>query len=140
VKTKPRMLVLLVVGLLAACGPLLAHHGNSALNTDKVIVIKNATVARLVWANPHCIVAFDATDEKGNVVRWAAEVGSPSAMNQMGWSRNSLRPGDVITVFMFQAKTGNPVGRVNKIVLADGTTLRDSALGRDQQAPDAPAH
>jgi hypothetical protein len=141
VKTKRLTFVLLVVGLLVACSsPLLAHHGNSSLNTDKVIVIKNATVARLVWANPHCIVAFDATDEKGNVVRWAAEVGSPSAMNQMGWSRNSLKPGDVITVFMFQAKTGNPVGRVNKIVLADGTTLRDSALGRDQQAPDAPAH
>jgi hypothetical protein len=140
VKTKPLTFVLLVVGLLAACGPLLAHHGNSALNTDRVIVIKNATVARLVWANPHCIVVFDATDEKGNVVRWAAEVGSPSAMNQMGWSRNSLKPGDVITVFMFQAKTGNPVGRVNKIVLADGTTLRDSALGRDQQTPDALAH
>ena len=98
-KTKPLTFVLLVVGLLAACGPLLAHHGNSALNTDRVIVIKNATVAKLVWANPHCIVAFDATDEKGNVVRWAAEVGSPSAMNQMGWSRNSLKPGDVITRF-----------------------------------------
>jgi hypothetical protein len=139
-KTRPLALVVLVVGLLAVCGPLFAHHGNSSLNTDKVILIKKATVARLVWANPHCIVAFDAMDEKGNVVRWAAEVGSPSAMNQMGWSRNSLKPGDVITVFLFQAKTGNPVGRINKIVLADGTTLRDSALGADRGGPDAPAH
>ena len=56
---------------------------------------------------------------------------TPSAMNQMGWTRNSLKPGDVITVYMFQAKTGNPVGRINKIVLADGTTLRDSTLGQD---------
>ena len=110
------------------------------LNTDKVIVLKNAAVARLIWANPHCIVAFDATDEKGNLVRWAAEVGSPSAMNQMGWNRNSVKPGDVVTIFLFQAKTGNPVGRINKIVLADGTTLRDSALGGDRGAPDAPAH
>jgi hypothetical protein len=138
-KTKPLTLVLLVVGLLAAVGPLFAHHGNSSLNTDKVMVLKNATVARLIWANPHCIVAFDATDEKGNVVRWAAEVGSPSAMNQMGWNRNSLKPGDVITVYLFQAKTGNPVGRINKIVLADGTTLRDSALGSDKGGPEAPA-
>jgi len=139
-KTKPLTFVALIAGLLAICCPLFAHHGNSSLDTDKVIVLKNATVARLIWANPHCIVAFDATDEKGNVVRWAAEVGSPSAMNQMGWNRNSLKPGDVITVFLFQAKTGNPVGRINKIVLADGTTLRDSALGSDKGGQDAPAH
>jgi len=138
-KTKPLTFVILVVGLLAACSPLFAHHGNSSLNTDKVIVLKNATVAKLIWANPHCIVAFDATDEKGNVVRWAAEVGSPSAMNQMGWNRNSVKPGDVITVYLFQAKTGNPVGRINKIVLADGTTLRDSTLGSDRGGQEAPA-
>jgi hypothetical protein len=123
-----------IIVLLAVCGPLFAHHGNASLNSDKVVVIKDATVVKLVWANPHCIVAFDAKDEKGNVVRWGAEVGSPSAMNQMGWTRSSLKPGDIITVYMFQAKTGNPVGRINKIVLADGTTLRDSVLGQDVTA------
>jgi hypothetical protein len=61
-------------------------------------------------------------------------------MNQMGWNRNSVKPGDVITVFLFQAKTGNPVGRINKIVLADGTTLRDSALGSDGGELEARAH
>lgn len=139
-KRTPLTLGFFVVGLLALCGPLFAHHGNSSLNTDKLIVLKNATVAKLIWANPHCIVAFDAMDEKGDVVRWAAEVGSPSAMNQMGWNRNSLKPGDVVTVYVFQAKTGNPVGRINKIVLADGSTLRDSTLGSDKGVPDAPAH
>jgi Family of unknown function (DUF6152) len=123
-----------IIVLLVVCSPLFAHHGNASLNTDKVVVIKDATVVKLVWANPHCIVAFDAKDEKGNVVRWGAEVGSPSAMNQMGWTRTSLKPGDIITVYMFQAKTGNPVGRINKIVLADGTTLRDSVLGQDVTA------
>ena len=126
-----RLTSLALVIILAVCAPLFAHHGNASLNTDKLVVIQDATVVRLVWANPHCIVAFDARDEKGNVARWGAEVGSPSAMNQMGWTRNSLKPGDVITVYMFQAKTGNPVGRINKIVLADGTTLRDSTLGQD---------
>jgi Family of unknown function (DUF6152) len=123
-----------IIVLLAVCSPLFAHHGNASLNTDKVVVIKDATVVKLVWANPHCIVAFDAKDEKGDVVRWGAEVGSPSAMNQMGWTRSSLKPGDIITVYMFQAKTGNPVGRINKIALADGTTLRDSVLGQDVTA------
>lgn len=131
---------LFAVAVLAFCGPLFAHHGNASINTDKVLVMKGAVVSRLVWANPHCIVVFDVTDQKGNVVRWAGEVGSPSAMNQMGWNRNSVKPGDVITVYFFQAKTGNPVGRINKIVLADGTTLRDSALGADKPAAIGAAH
>lgn len=130
-ESKPLRFPAFIIVLLVVCSPLFAHHGNASLNTDKVVVIKDATVVKLVWANPHCIVAFDAKDEKGNVVRWGAEVGSPSAMNQMGWTRSSLKPGDIITVYMFQAKTGNPVGRINKIVLADGTTLRDSVLGQD---------
>jgi hypothetical protein len=72
---------------------------------------------------------FDAKDENGNVTHWAGEAGSPSAIGLLGWNRNSLKPGDVITVYIFPAKSGNPVGRLNKIVLADGTTLRDSQLG-----------
>ena len=138
-KSKRLLLSALPVAFLACCGSLFAHHGNASLNTDKVIVLKGAIVQRLVWANPHCIVVFDAADEKGNVQHWAGEVGSPSAMNQMGWNRNSVKPGDTITVYFFQAKTGNPVGRINKIVLADGTTLRDSALGADKPAPGAAA-
>jgi hypothetical protein len=130
-ESKPLRFPAFIIVLLAVCSPLFAHHGNASLNTNKVVVIKDATVVKLIWANPHCIVVFDAKDEKGNVVRWGAEVGSPSAMNQMGWTRSSLKPGDVISVYMFQAKTGNPVGRINKIVLADGTTLRDSVLGQD---------
>ncbi len=118
-KTKPLTFVLLVVGLLAACGPLLAHHGNSALNTDRVIVIKNATVAKTRMGQS-CTASLRST-RRMKKATWCVgprKSAVLSAMNQMGWSRNSLKPGDVITVFMFQAKTGNPVGRVNKIVLA----------------------
>jgi hypothetical protein len=138
-KGKLSILAGFAVGLLASCSPLLAHHGNASLNTDKLVVLKGAMVERLVWANPHCILVFDMTDDKGNVAHWAGEVGSPSAMNQMGWNRNSVKAGDVITVYFYQARTGNPVGRINKIVLADGTTLRDSALGADKPGPDAAA-
>src|SRR5438132_577001 len=65
-----RLTSLALVIILAVCAPLFAHHGNASLNTDKLVVIQDATVVRPVWANPHCIVAFDARDEKGNVARW----------------------------------------------------------------------
>src|SRR5260370_8093273 len=72
---------------------------------------------------------FDVKDDKGNVAHCAAEAGSPSALSLIGWSKNSLHPGDVVTVYAFQSKTGNPVGLLNKIVMSDGTTLKDSQLG-----------
>jgi uncharacterized protein DUF6152 len=127
VTTKIR--VALVIGLLMTCVPLFAHHGSATYDTQKVVVLKEATITKFIWANPHSIAMFDVKDDKGNVIHWAAEAGSPSALSLIGWTKNSLRAGDVVTVYTFQSKTGNPVGRLNKIVLSDGSTLKDSQLG-----------
>lgn len=113
--------------------PLLAHHGNAAYDTNKAVVLKGATVTKFVWGNPHTFLMFDVKDDKGNVVHWAGEAGSPSSLGLIGWRKDSVEPGDVITVHIYQSKTGRPVGRLNKIVLADGTTLKDSALGYREQ-------
>jgi hypothetical protein len=119
----------LALGFLTAGVPLAAHHGNVAYDTSKAVILKGATVTKFVWANPHCFIMFDAADDKGNVLHWAGEAGSPSSLGPLGWSSTALQPGDVITVYIYQSKTGNPVGRLNHIVLADGTVLKDSALG-----------
>jgi Family of unknown function (DUF6152) len=117
------------LALFMICVPVFAHHGNTAYDTSKVVVLKDAKVTQYVWANPHVIITFDVKDDKGNVQHWSAEAGTPQTVVLAGWSKTSLQKGDVITVYIFQAKTGNPVGRLNKIVLADGTELKDSALG-----------
>jgi len=119
----------LILGFLMVWAPLFAHHGNVAYDTSKAVPLKGATVTKFVWANPHVIVMFDVKDDKGNVLHWAGEAGSPSALGPLGWSSKSVQRGDVITVYIYQSKTGNPVGRLNKIVLADGSELKDSALG-----------
>ena len=59
------------------------------------------------------------------------ETGPPSNMRLIGWDKNSLTPGDVVTLRVYLAKTGNPAGRLNKIILADGTELHDTNLGGD---------
>jgi hypothetical protein len=59
------------------------------------------------------------------------ETAAPQALRLIGWTKTSLMPGDKITVRMYVAKTGNPVGRLNKIVLADGSELHDTQLGGD---------
>jgi hypothetical protein len=91
--------------------------------------MKDVTVTRFAWNNPHCIVMFDAKDDKGNVAHWAAEIGSPPAVTVLGWTKNSLQPGDVVTIYLWPAKSGRPVGRLNRVVFPDGKMLRDSQLG-----------
>ena len=127
-KSKFLILGAFVAGLSSLCSPALAHHGSAAYATS-VVVMKNATVTKFTWNNPHCIVMFDVKDEKGNVAHWAAEIGSPPAVSLLGWTRNSLQPGDMVTVYIWPAKSGRPVGRLNRIVFPDGKELRDSQLG-----------
>ena len=131
-KRKRWMVFGLLAGLLAPCAPAFAHHGAAAYQ-DKVLTFKDATITRFLWANPHTILMFDVKDDQGNIVHWAGEMGSPSAIGLLGWTRNSVKPGDVATVYIFPAKSGNPVGRLNKIVFADGTILRDSQLGGEHK-------
>jgi hypothetical protein len=122
------------LGLLTISSQMLAHHGSNTYS-DKLVVLKEATVTKFIWANPHSIVMFDAKDDTGNVLHWAAEAGSPSALGLIGWTKNSVRAGDVITVYMYPAKSGNPVGRLSRIVQGDGSTLKDSQQGGEKFNP-----
>jgi len=126
-----RLIALAVfAGVLAVSAPAFAHHGNAAYD-GTITTLKNATVTKLVWANPHTIVLFDVKGDNGAVVHWTAELGSPSALGNVGWNKTSLNPGDPMTVYIHQAKTKSPVGRIQRIVLADGSELRDSGGAQD---------
>ena len=117
--------------LTAVSAPALAHHGNAAYD-DKITEFKGATVTAFLWANPHALINFDAKDAKGQVVHMVVETAAPQALRLIGWSKTSLAAGDTITVRMYVAKNGNPAGRLNKIILADGSELHDTQLGGDE--------
>jgi hypothetical protein len=127
---KNYVLVVLIVsvGLLSVSAPLMAHHGNAAY-ADKVTEYKNAKITKFNWANPHALIFFDAKDAKGNVVNFTVETAAPQALRLIGWSKESLTPGDTVTVVAYMSKNGNPAGRLNKIVLSDGSELHDTQLG-----------
>jgi hypothetical protein len=123
---KTRLITLSIVAIILAISiPMFAHHGNAAYEGN-LTEVKNATVTKVLWANPHTLILFDAPNEKGELVHWNAEMGSPSALANVGWTKASLTPGDKITVFIHQAKTKNPVGRIQYMILADGSKLTDS--------------
>ena len=130
-KVKFLAAAVLVAGMLALVGPASAHHGAAAYDMTKPVMLKDVTVTKYAWINPHALIVFDYKDEKGNVQHWTTEIGSPAAVSLVGWNRATLKPGDVITIYVWRSKTGQPVGRLNKIVLADGTVMRDSQTGAD---------
>lgn len=121
---------LLMAGAFAISSPLLAHHGNAAFS-DKPITLKDGKVTSFSWSNPHSLIEFDAKDATGKMQHWVVETAAPQALVLIGWSKKSLEPGDVISVTMYQAKTGAPAGRLQKIVLSDGSELHDTQLGAD---------
>jgi hypothetical protein len=122
VRNKALGIFLAAMSLLAISAPLSAHHGTAGYDMDKQLVMK-ATVTDWLWANPHCFLTFDGTDDKGATVRWTAEVSNPVDMTKRGWSRRILNPGDQITVTIRPAKNGAPVGQLLKVILPSGQTL-----------------
>jgi hypothetical protein len=118
----------LILGFLV-CIPAVAHHGSTAYDTTKVVTFKGVTVTKFLWASPHVIITFGAKDDQGTMKQWTAEAGTPQTLLLSGWSKSSVNVGDKLDVYLYQSKTGNPVGRLSKIVVSDGTELKDSALG-----------
>ena len=130
-KTKMLVLVAVITGLLVTSTATVAHHGAAAFDMSKPVVLKDAVITELVWINPHPLIKADYKNEKGDVQHWTMEMGSIPASQLIGWTRTTLKPGDVVTLYLWQAKTGAPVGRFNKVVFADGKTMRDTQTGAD---------
>ena len=130
-KTKLLMMVVLVAGLAASDRPLFAHHGAAAFDMTKPVVLKNATVTEFLWINPHALIKADFKDEQGNVQHWTMEMGSTVSAQLLGWTRTTLSFGDVVNLYVWQAKTKAPVGRFNKVEFSDGTVMRDTQTGAD---------
>ena len=121
----------LLTAILIISSPIFAHHGAAAYDMSKPVTLKGAVVTQYRWINPHPLIVVDYKDDKGQVQHWTTEMGSTPASELIGWSRSTLKPGDVITIYIWRSKTGNNVGRLNKVELADGTVMRDTQQGAD---------
>jgi hypothetical protein len=121
-KSKLAVLFAMISGLLMVSAPLFAHHGNSAYDMSKSVPMK-ATITKFEYSNPHTQVYYDVTDEKGNVEHWVAETTNPAMLNRVGWSKDSLKPGDEVTLFVNPNKVGAKVTFLQKVVFPDGKEL-----------------
>jgi hypothetical protein len=121
-RNKIMVLFAAALGLLIVSVPVSAHHGSAAFDAGKQVVMKG-TVTRWVWANPHCFLSYDAKDEGGNLTHWVVETSNPPDMINRGWSKETFKPGDEVTVTVEPVKSGKPVGRLLEVVLPNGKTL-----------------
>jgi hypothetical protein len=104
-----------------------AHHGTRAayvVDPAKEISM-TGTVTRFRWGNPHVYVLYDVTDAKGNVVHWGAETRPPFVMTKHGWSRDTMKSGDQITITIFPAKAGGSYGLMSKVSINGKLVLDD---------------
>jgi hypothetical protein len=107
-----------VIGLAAV--PAFAHHSFAAEYDAAKPVTLTGTVTKVEWMNPHARFYIDVKDDAGKVTNWEFELGSPNGLMRRGWTRNSLKSGDVVTVDGSLAKDGSSLANARTIKLADG--------------------
>jgi hypothetical protein len=123
-----------VVGMLLATGSAIAHHSFAAeFDANRALTLKGV-VTKIEWQNPHTYFYLDVSGADGKVVNWGMEMGSPNGLMRQGWTRNTLKIGDSVTVEGSQAKDGMNVGNARVVVL-DATGQRLFAATSQTQTP-----
>lgn len=117
--------VAMVVFFLLCTTMAFAHHGTANFDTTKSVTVKGS-VTNFQFINPHVTISLDVKDDKGNVQNWAGALTSPNHLMRTGWTKGTLKAGDVITISGFPAKTGAPEIWIQKVVLASGEQLDTS--------------
>jgi hypothetical protein len=113
----------LIAGFLLSAAPLFAHHAFNAEFDATKSMRWVGTVTKVEWTNPHARFYIDVKDANGTVTNWNFELGSPVQLRRQGWTRDSLKVGDQITVDGYPAKDGAKMASAKKIVLADGRSV-----------------
>jgi hypothetical protein len=112
--------IALAATFLATSTPLFAHHGNSDYDRTKEVTF-HATVTDFLFVNPHSLLFFTVKDSQGKLEEWQGELQSPSMLSRKGhWTKDTVKPGDQITIVGNPVKNGSKNLIVNKVILADG--------------------
>jgi hypothetical protein len=109
--------------LLSVSAPVQAHHGFSVeFDKDSPLTL-TGVVTKMEFMNPHIYFYVDVKGKDGKVVNWAFEGGPPNVIYRQGWRKDTLKPGDLVTVKGFRAKDGTHLGACATVTLPDGREI-----------------
>jgi hypothetical protein len=114
------MLLCLVAACLTRAAA--AHHSTAEFDYTRQVTIKG-TVKEVQWTNPHSYIQLLVDGTGSQKTQWSVEIGSPSLNIGMGWRKNSVKAGDVVTMSLSPARNGSPYGTLRTLTFADGKTL-----------------
>ena len=115
-KIKSFVVLALAAGLLTISGPTFAHHSSALYDQEREITL-TGTVTEFRLTNPHMQILFDVKTDQGNIEHWRSNGDNPVNLRRRGWNRNTIKPGDQITVSGHPVKDGRPLMSTRKIVL-----------------------
>jgi hypothetical protein len=115
-----KMFLAVLFALVAAAVPLAAHHSFAAEFDGTKPVKLDGILTKQEWANPHIWLYLDVKDANGNVVKWQCEGGAPNGLVRNGWSRDTLKVGDQISIDGWLAKDGSKTCNARSVKTADG--------------------
>ena len=116
-------------------GTTLAHHSTAEFDYSKEMTIKGV-VKEIQWTNPHSYIQVLVDGPSGETVQWSVEIGSPALNINLGWRKDSVKPGDAVTMNLSPARNGKPYGTLRVLTFADGKQLNGvAAQVRGSAAP-----
>ncbi len=124
---KPSAVLIGAIVLLAAARPVLAHHAFAAEYDAKRQVILTGNITKIDWSNPHTHLLIDVKAGDGKHSIWDLELASPNTLEHVGWTRKSLKVGDLITVNGYLAKDGTKLAHARDVWIDGRKVLTNSA-------------
>ena len=116
-------IIALIVGF-ASSVPLFAHHGAASFDTGRMITV-TGTVTEYVWTNPHVLVKVDAKGDDGEMQHWVLEAWNPVTQTGRGWTKNTFKAGDVVSLDITPAKNNQPVGEIRGKIVINGQEFKE---------------